>query len=70
MLLGELQGSEPSSIQPLAMDEEKDVPIMVSPNLVVESVNDFYHVVGLLCDGFEGKMLVLIAEIRIVQGMR
>ncbi len=45
------------------MSVEKDVPNMGSPNSVVERVKDFCHVVGLLYDGFEGKMLALFAKI-------
>jgi hypothetical protein len=41
----------------------KGTPNKVSPSWVVERVEDFYHVVGLSCDGFEGKMLALFAEI-------
>jgi hypothetical protein len=40
---------------------------------VIERVKDFCHVVGLSCDGFEGKMLKLFAEIeeiRYLRGMR
>jgi hypothetical protein len=35
----------------------------VSPRRVVESVKGFYQVVGLLCEGYEDKMLALFEGI-------
>lgn len=63
-IVGEmLEGSDPLSILPLAVGVDKGPPYKVSPNWVVERVKDFYHVVGLSCNGFEGKMLALFAKI-------
>ncbi|GLT64329.1 hypothetical protein SLA2020_368320 [Shorea laevis] len=52
----ELEGVEPLSLAPLAVDKDQQYPSQVSPNWVVEKVKDFYHIVGLSCDGFEEKL--------------
>jgi hypothetical protein len=59
----ELEGLEPLSIAPLAVGKDQQSPPQVSPSWVVEKVKDFYHIVGLSCDGFEEKLLALFAEI-------
>lgn len=53
----ELEGLEPLFIAPLAVGKVQKTPPKVSPSWVVENVKDFYHIVGLSCDGFEAKLL-------------
>jgi hypothetical protein len=51
------------------MDVGDGHPPRVSPRWVVERVMGFYHVVGLSCEGYEDKTMVLFEEIEATQDL-
>lgn len=64
----ERRGNELLDFQPLAVLDQQEGSHSVAPAWVVERVMEFYHVVGLLCDGIEEKLVALFTDIEATRG--
>jgi hypothetical protein len=58
-----LEGMGPISVMPLAVEMDKDSSLNVSPSWVLERVKGYYRLVGVSCDQYEDKLLVLFEQI-------
>jgi hypothetical protein len=59
----ELEGMGLISVMPLAVEMDKDFSSNVSPRWVLERVKGYYKLIGVSCDQYEDKLLVLFEQI-------
>jgi hypothetical protein len=59
----DLEGMDPISVVPLAVEMDKDSSSNVSPRWVLERVKGYYKLVGVSCDQYEDTLLALYEQI-------